>query len=257
MSASNAQPSIDIGNPDVWVSLYAEMAFRDETLLGTMNQATTALENIQSLTVNLTDATSETKPEPVEDMLSRTHEIGEAVTLLQLARERSFEAYEKVSSIYGEIGFKEWELGCELEDVAPALYVTRAIGDSHPFIVKRYRQVRAQIEIFRQLTARTDEDVTLGTETLDSRWAVAARMNATRNIQQIQIAQIALSAYPMDHARHFGKGIILSRIGLPTEVEPSEVGQILEAKLDNTWFASAVELTRRIEPVENGLLIDV
>lgn len=247
---------IDIGDPQAWIDLYTEQARLDQELVSAMAVGQTAMQSMEEMSLGLTLETSfaEETSDPSGVMAladNATDVFGQAMQ----AQQAAFDAHAKVGAIYGESGFREWELGTELEHVTPAEYVTRAIGQPHDAITKRYRQVRAEIEIFRQLTGETRPDVTLGIG-LPEQWAQSRLAGFVFNIHRIQMAQIMLSPEPKVTASDFDKSAVIDRVGLPPSLDGLDTETILKSVEDGSWLKEAVTVCAEIEPLELGLSID-
>lgn len=248
--------TINIGDPQTWIDLYKTQTILDDSLNSNSHNANTALKTMLDLTTQLHLETSFTiDATNATGLMDLYREVESAGEQLNIAQQKAVEAYQKVTQIYGEVGFKEWELGCELEAIEPAEYITRAIGTPLKPINKRYLQVRAEIEIFRQLTGENRKHITLGYNNSEP-WIVNKFQNTVLNIQKLQLAQIVLSENPLDTAISFGKETIINKLGLPPILELNNSDEIFE-KLDNySWYKEAEQVCKEIEPLENGLSID-
>ncbi len=247
---------IDIGDPEQWGGLYREQFRLDSELVAAMGVTERLMSALQELAVGVSVETSfieEGQEHTVpEDLVREVSDVSDQFTCAQQA---SFEAYERVGSIYGKVGFQEWELGMELDDITPAGYITRAIGEKHPAVAKRYCQVRAEIEIFRQLAGVTDPTVTLGPAVAEA-WLQSRLEGFVLNIQRLQMAQIMLSDNPMETARAFGKEAIIKRLGLPPQIPHEEVAVQLDNSEKESWMAMTKEACAEVEPLAGGLTID-
>lgn len=256
---------IKIGNHKAWIDAYRQRADLNAELLAVLDDSSQYVEIMGSVSLGLQVETMFVEgadPSTLDPkaLLERGNEAADVMSQAVAHMDRAAKVAGRVTAAESQVMFEEWGLGKELEEVAPADYVTRAIGEPSAVLSKRYPQVRAEIEIFRQLTGFAEFDQTLGTQTLKEPWAISAREYLVLNIQRIQLAQIMTSKDPTATAARFGKELVISYVGLPPKQTKSSGEELQIILQDNpelqAWFNEARKACAVIEPIAEGLSLD-